>query len=156
LELILGASERAAAYIGRCVAYPAGFELDVCVMLAPGNGELDPSLDGIYERLDGSDNSADMLRLSIEFADGRAVTNMGASRPNRWSDEPDGPVLWDMGGGGVPDHFQQDFWVWPLPPAGPIRVGCEWPAAGIALTHSEIDGQLVRDAAYRASPLLRL
>lgn len=154
LEVVLGASERAAAYIGRCVAYPAGFELDVRVMLAPGSEGLDPSLDGIYERPDGSDNAAEMLRLSIEFPDGRALTNMGASRPRRWSDEPEGPVLWGMGGGGGGGHFQQDFWVWPLPPAGPIRLDCEWPAAGIALTRAEIDGQLLLDAAGRARPML--
>jgi hypothetical protein len=39
---------------------------------------------------------------------------------------------------------------WPLPPPGPLAFVCEWPAAGIAVTRSEIDAQLVLDAADRA------
>jgi hypothetical protein len=154
LEVILGASERGAAYIGQCAAYPAGFELDVRVMLAVGNGELDPSLDGIYERPGGSDNSAEVLRLTIEFPDGGAVTNTGASRPNRWSDEPEGTRALGDGRRRWRRSLPARLWIWPLPPAEPIRLACEWPAAGIALTRAEIDGQLVLDAAGRARPML--
>lgn len=146
LEVILGASERAVAYIGGCAAYPAGFELDVRVLLVPGAEELDPSLDGVYERPGGSDNYEEMLRFGIEFADGRKVTNIAGPGPG----DPEGPVLWGMGGGGGGGRFQQDFWVWPLPPAGRVGFVCEWPASGIAFTRVEIDGQLLRDAAARA------
>lgn len=89
-----------------------------------------------------------MLRFGIEFADGRRVTNVGA--PGRGPGEPEGPVLWGMGGGGGGGRWHQDFWVWPLPPPGPLGFVCEWPAAGIPLTRVDVDAQLVTDAAARA------
>ena len=39
------------------------------------------------------------------------------------------------------------FWVWPLPPAGPLVFVCEWPKYRIPLTRKEIDAGLIRDAA---------
>lgn len=89
-----------------------------------------------------------MLRFGIEFADGQRASNVGGRGHSQG--EPAGPVLWGMGGGGGGGRWHQDFWVWPLPPAGPLSFVCEWPAAGIALTRVEIDGQLLIDAAGRA------
>jgi hypothetical protein len=43
--------------------------------------------------------------------------------------------------------------MWPLPPIGPLSFVCEWPAAGIALTHVEVDSQPLRDAAGRSREL---
>jgi hypothetical protein len=54
------------------------------------------------------------------------------------------------GGGGGGASWHQTNWVWPLPPPGPLAFVCEWPAAGIALTRTEIDAQLVLEAAERA------
>jgi hypothetical protein len=148
LEVILAGSERAAVYLGRCAAYPAGVELEVRVLLAPDAEELDPSLNGIYHRPGRSSSYESMLRFGIEFADGRRVSNVGGR--GHGLDEPDGPVLWGMGGGGGGGRWHQDFWVWPLPPAGPLSFVCEWPAAEIALTRVDVDGQVLTEAAGRA------
>lgn len=148
LEVVLAASQRAAVYLGRCAAYQTGVELDVRVLVAPDAEELDPSLNGIYHRPGGSSTYESMLRFGIEFADGRKVSNVAG--PSYGPGEPDGPVLWGMGGGGGGGRWHQDFWVWPLPPAGPVSFVCEWPAAEIALTRVDIDGQLLIDAAGRA------
>ncbi len=120
------------------------------MLVAPGAGELDPSLNGIYHRGRG-DNFAEMLKFGIEFSDGRRATNVGGR--GYGGDEPEGPVLWSMGGGGGGGRWHQDFWVWPLPPAGPLAFVCEWPAAGIALTRTEVDAQVLLDAAARAREL---
>jgi hypothetical protein len=64
-----------------------------------------------------------------------------------------GPVLHSGGGGGGGGGWHQDEWVWPLPPPGPVSFVCEWPAAGISLTRSEIDAQTILDAAARARTL---
>jgi hypothetical protein len=45
------------------------------------------------------------------------------------------------------------FWLWPLPPAGPVKVSCEWPVVDIALSTVEIDGGGIRDAAQRVTKL---
>ena len=39
------------------------------------------------------------------------------------------------------------WWVWPLPPAGPLEFICQWPVYGIGETRVGIDGQVILDAA---------
>jgi len=51
----------------------------------------------------------------------------------------------DGGGGG--GRWSQGYWVWPLPPEGPLAFVCEWPIADISETRTEIDSALLRDAA---------
>jgi hypothetical protein len=150
LELVIAANARAAVYVGRCSVYATGFELELRVLLAPDAGELDPSLNGPYHRR-GGDNYSEMLRFGVEFSDGRKATNVDGRGYAR--NEPDGPVLWGMGGGGGGGRWRQDFWVWPLPPSGPLAFVCEWPVAGIPLARAEIDAQLLLDASTRARAL---
>jgi hypothetical protein len=45
------------------------------------------------------------------------------------------------------------FWLWPLPPAGPVAFVVEWPSEGIAETRVEIDATLLREAAARSEVL---
>jgi hypothetical protein len=60
-----------------------------------------------------------------------------------------------MGGGGGGGRWHQDFWLWPLPPAGTVAFVCEWHPAGIALSRAEIDAQPLLDAAARSTALFR-
>ena len=57
------------------------------------------------------------------------------------------------GGGGGAGRWHQGFWMWPLPPIGPLFFVCEWPAAEIPLTRVEVDSQPLRDAAGRSREL---
>jgi hypothetical protein len=45
------------------------------------------------------------------------------------------------------------WWVWPLPPAGPLEFICQWPVYGIGETRVGIDGQVILDAARRSVQL---
>jgi hypothetical protein len=90
----------------------------------------------------------EMLRIGVQFADGSKATN--TSEFHHGDGPPPAPVLRTGGGGGGDRSWHQNEWVWPLPPPGPLTFVCEWPAAGIALTRSEIDAQLILDAADRA------
>jgi hypothetical protein len=45
------------------------------------------------------------------------------------------------------------YWVWPLPPAGPVTFICQWSALGIEESRGEIDARLILDAAGRAVQL---
>lgn len=131
VELVIAQNERAAVYIGRCAACPTGLEFELHVLAAAGAGaDLDPSLNGIYQRPGGRSTYEDMLRFGVAFADGRKASNLGGF--SRSEEQPEGPVLWGMGGGGGGGRWQQGFWMWPLPPEGPLSFVCEWPAAGIA------------------------
>lgn len=154
LELVIAANARAAVYVGRCSAYTTGFELELRVLVAPGADQLDPSLGGVFHRPGRGNNYDEMLRFGLEFSDGRKATNVGGPGmvPHK-GEEPEGPLLRSLGGGGGGGRWHQDFWVWPLPPAGPLAFVCEWPAAEIPLTRAEIDAQPLLDASTRAREL---
>jgi hypothetical protein len=63
----------------------------------------------------------------------------------------EGPLLQPSGGGGGGGgRWRHGFYVWPLPPAGTLAFVCEWPAAAIELTRSEIDSDPLRAAAAKA------
>jgi hypothetical protein len=152
LEVVVAQNNQAAVYIGRCAAYPTGLDLELHVLASASAGDdLDPSLNGIYHRPGGKSTYEEMLRFGVSFADGRRASNLGGFTPP--GEEPEGPVLLGMGGGGGGGRWHQGFWMWPLPPAGPLSFVCEWPAAGIALTRVEVDSQPIRDAADRSRKL---
>jgi hypothetical protein len=150
VQLVLASNARAAVYVSHCAVYSTGLELEVRVLFAPGTEDLDPSLNGPHHRRDRSARSdfEEMLKFGVAFSDGRKATNVRLHSPS--TDEPSEPLLRPMGGGGGGGRWHQDFWVWPLPPAGPVAFVCEWPAAGIALSRAEIDAQQLLDAAGRA------
>jgi hypothetical protein len=151
LEVVVAQNERAAVYIGRCAAYPTGLDFELHVLAAASAGDLDPSLNGIHQRPGGGSTYEEMLRFGVAFADGRKASNLGGF--TRSGEEPEGPVLWGMGGAGGGGRWHQGFWMWPLPPIGPLAFVCEWPAAGIPLTRVEVDSQPLRDAAGRSREL---
>lgn len=96
-----------------------------------------------------------MLRFGVRFSDGAKVTNVPGSGRGRGPlfdrEEPPGePVMQQRGGGGGGGEWRQDFYVWPLPPAGPLTFACEWPAPGIAFSSIEVDARILIDAAARA------
>ncbi len=49
--------------------------------------------------------------------------------------------------------YSPAFWLWPLPPSGTLRIACEWPLAGIALTQAEVDAAPIVAAASRVRRL---
>jgi hypothetical protein len=153
LELVLARSEKAAVCITRLAAYPTGFEFDVLALAAPGHAELDldPMLFGPYHhraRRPGGELPPELLRVGVRFADGTKATNTGGVGYDQ--DPPPGPVMFSGGGGGGGGQWRQTEWVWPLPPSGPLTFVCEWPAAQIPLTRTDLDAQAVLDAAARA------
>lgn len=159
LELVLARNARAAVALTKFGAYPEGFELEVFVLVAEGEDELDPNTTG-HPRGRGRrgrvDMEREMLRFGVQFADGAKATNLpGSGREALFrSDEaPRGPVLMQRGGGGGGGEWRQSFWVWPLPPSGPVTFACEWPAADIPLTKAEIDAQVLIDGAGRAQQM---
>jgi hypothetical protein len=62
-------------------------------------------------------------------------------------------LLIDKGSARSEDHSRYSFWLWPLPPAGRLEIVCEWPAAGIPLTRTELDASEVLAAASRAQTI---
>ena len=102
------------------------------------------------------------IRLGLELSDGKRVSNIaaraGRHRMMRGDGEPEAPVFMPHGGGGGSGHenavtMKPGYWLWPLPPAGPLNISCEWPAVGIGLSTVKIDGEKLVTAGGQARKL---
>jgi hypothetical protein len=155
LELVLARSQLAAVCVTRISAYPTGFVFDLLTVSDADAGEdLDPHLMAFRHRRGPAGGDGWQLRLGVQFSNGAKATNVGAAPGFAGGDEkPQGPVLHSQGGGGGPGGWRFGYWVWPLPPVGPLAFVCEWPAASIPLTRHEIDAELVLAAAARAQEI---
>lgn len=89
------------------------------------------------------------LHVGLQFADGRRVANVGnVSEPA--GSVPAGLILSPRSSGGGRRHRNRSYWVWPLPPAGPLTFVCEWAAFDIPEQRAEVDAQLILNAAQRS------
>jgi hypothetical protein len=164
LELIVARNDRAAVFVTRLVAFPTGFEFDLELLtrerMRVGN-RFDP-LD--REAEPESEPPPDLVRFGIEFSDGRRTTSLGGMISGTAyglaaSADDDGPdprteiMMTPSGGGGGERRSHETYWVWPLPPDGPVRFVCEWPQLEIAESSVEVDGSVIRGAANRAIPV---
>jgi hypothetical protein len=101
------------------------------------------------------------LRLTVEFASGRSVTNVDPATVGPGGADPDRPMLSDgpgtglMASGASPDRWGWDmeYRVRPLPPPGPLAFICAWPGRGIAASRVEVDGAAIIEAAHAAVTL---
>ena len=155
IEVVLARNDRAVVAVTKFGAYPEGFEFELIVLVGDREEELDPMVMG-YMRHGRRGDREEMLRFGMQFADGSKVTNQPGSRPfppGGGDGPPSGPVLQQRGGGGGDGEWRQDYWVWPLPPPGPLTLACEWPGAGIPLRVVEVDAQPLIEAAGRAQQI---
>ena len=151
LELLVARSEDAAVVVRNVVAYPNGVNFVLDVRRRSASMMDDPL--GMHAGFRAvPEERENALRFSVGFADGSKATVDG--RPH-WPDGDNvrGPVLMSRGGGGGGTRWEMGYWLWPLPPDGPLAFVAEWPAEGIAETRVEIDGGLLREAGGRAEKL---
>jgi hypothetical protein len=158
VERIVARSDDVVVYLSGFWAYPAGFEVQVRVLVEDEENELDP-----FSFADDGESARQgrippgKLRIGFEFADGSKVTNTGDDFAEDWAGAswPMSPKMSStVGRGGRRNRLAAGFWVWPLPPEGRLIFACEWPAAKIPLTRAAFDADQVIEAAQRARELL--
>jgi hypothetical protein len=132
--VLLARTEVVAVAITAIWAFTAGFEFWVHAQFRH---------DGHALQRQPEDQS---LRIGVQFADGRKVANVGRV-PERAGSVPAGLILSPHSFGAGRRHQDRSYWVWPLPPAGPLSFVCEWAAFGIPESRAEVDARLVLDAA---------
>ncbi len=155
--IVLARSDRAVIALSHAVAYSTGVTFD---FLAQAQGLTRSEANRVFNEqhmFEEGDLPDALLRIGFEFEDGRRVSNLGGWRSHRMltDAEPKGPLLLphDGGGGTASDSevtIKPGYWLWPLPPPGPLRISCEWPLGEIALTTVEISGAALREAAEQA------
>ena len=130
LDLLLVRNSRAAVAVTRLAAYASGFEFELRVVTAGDDDELDPMLFGPHMHLlrGAGVPVIDHLHLGVRFADGSKATNT-QPRPGPVDEAPDPPIFVTGSGGGGNGGWEQDCWVWPLPPPGPLKFVRERQAA---------------------------
>lgn len=97
------------------------------------------------------------LLLGIQLADrtkARADSTLHARYPPSTEQQPDPPalILQNHGGNGGDDETagKGSLWLWPLPPAGGLRLVAQWAELGMPESSITIDGSLLREAAAEA------
>ncbi|MEU8378811.1 hypothetical protein [Streptosporangium sp. NPDC048865] len=100
-----------------------------------------------------------LLRFGVRFADGAKATTVGQRfDPARIPrDPPPAPRLsWLLGGVSMRSGDEDagvatmGLWLWPSPPRETFELAVEWPAGGIELSISLLDGAAVAAAAERS------
>lgn len=114
------------------------------------NGEV---FDGPYRHDLDDDWRRDRFKWGFEFADRQRATNVDPWAAGDSENVPSPAVLSGGGGGGSDRSVDRDYWLWPLPPTGPLTIVCQWLKLGIGPTTSKVDGALAVAAAARSRPI---
>lgn len=146
LDLLLVRTPDWAVWIGAASATPAGIAFTVTVL--GRTGTVDPH--AMHPRMDGG--AAAAPRFGVGFADGRKAV-AGDHRRMPTGDAEHEIALAPRGGSGGGRRWTQTYWLWPLPPSGPLTFAFAWSAEGIEETTAEVDGGPLRAAAAQAVEL---
>jgi hypothetical protein len=85
--------------------------------------------------------------FGVQFADGRRASNLSRGRVG-------GDLVFHPGAGsGGMASVDQDWWLSPLPPEGPVLVVARCPEIGVEETVLELDGTAIRRAGEAATVL---
>jgi hypothetical protein len=150
----LGRSDTAWVGITGVRVYSTGISLDVSIRLRREVRGVSFRLHELIsgDRIRGLDiPSEHRLWLGVEYPDGRTTTNV---QTHSWNDPDDGRIYLSSGGsrGGGRRH-DADFWLSPLPPAGPLTFVCAWRLFNIPETRTMVDGDPIQDARSRTEIL---
>jgi hypothetical protein len=132
LDLLLANTGDAALSLSGVVAYPTGVELRVTG----------------HRRFTGESPVHDafrQLRFGIGLPDSRRAL------ADCWDEDEATARLVNRGGGGL--TWRWDYWLWPLPSTGMLKLAVSWEDVGIEETVVETDAGPIRAAAARAVEL---
>lgn len=129
-------------------AYSDGLHLSVVVLFADEQRSEDLS----YSMNDFS-RSPGRFRFGTVFADGRSATSGTRDAPVVEADEPGAPGLVLLRSTASDLLWHGEYWLHPLPPQGPLVLGCRWPDRGIPETLVEIDPAPLLAAAATSAPV---
>jgi hypothetical protein len=157
LRLVLARTDEVGLAVIDAVAFSVGLSFTLAVLRrTPSEIERPGDPLGRFALARGlQELPPDLLRFGVEFSDGRKAATLGMPMLMTAEEvaEPKGPFLMPGGGSGGDDYWESSFWLWPLPPAGPLAFVVEWPAEGIALTRHEVEVEPILEAAQRAETL---
>jgi hypothetical protein len=152
IERAVARTQQALVSVRSTTVYREGFSVAVAAYRAVASeddDELDLWDDMAFMRGRGAD-ADEVLRFGVEFANGSKATNLDRFPQVKRGELPSSPVLTGGPQGGGGSRTDLSYWVWPLPPPGPLAFVCEWPSEAIPVSRIVIEGDVVRDAAVQA------
>ncbi|WP_346621010.1 hypothetical protein [Blastococcus montanus] len=135
--LLARTDDAAVALVGLHV-YSTGLSFDLVVRVRGGVHPRDRLHDLMWSHGPGPGR----FLLGVQFADGRRASTIGS--PDKLDD---GIVLNQGSGSGGELEVDQNWWLHPLPPEGPMRIVVRCAELGIEETVTELDGSSIRRAA---------
>lgn len=159
LQAVMAASSKAVVLVSVLWACPVGFWYGLSVRLRDpqphGIPEIGPFFQPRSRGLESGSvmyGAGEQFHFTVAFADGRTPRLRGmVTAPSPDDPEPDSGIAHrELGGGGTAQRTYSTWWVWPLPPPGPISFLCSWPAMAIGDTCVEMDSGPIREGAARA------
>ena len=147
-RLVLVHTPSTLVVVDRLLAFPTGLEFTTLLSRRPPPDDFADPFGWDPRHGDTPTPPPEVLRLGVVFSDGQVASNL-LDRP-RGDGTPPGPVLGCVSGHDHRGHWERRWWLWPLPPAGPVRFVVEWPSEGVAETSAEVDGDQIRAAAAEA------
>ena len=127
-------------------AYSDGLLLAVVVLFSDEQAAEDLS----WAMRDFS-RSPGRFRFGCVFADGQSATSGTRDAPAVRTAEGPALLLTDSSSSAL--VWDGDYWLTPLPPKGPLVLGCRWPDRGIPETLVEIDPAPLLIAAASSGPV---
>jgi hypothetical protein len=160
---VLARADHVAVAVVGVTAYSTGIALTLAVRSRRG------MIEDVYEdpfglpfrhpirhRHHGGELPPEILRFGVQFSDGRKATTVGGALPGAGGygeEEPSSPVLTQGGGGGGGGDYESKFWLWPIPPPGPVTFAVEWPAREIELSNQLADASVFIEASKQSEVL---
>ena len=162
LDAVMAASSKAVVLVSVPWACPVGFWYGLSIRLREpqphGTPEIGPLFEPHGRDLESGSplfGAGERFHFTLAFADGRTPRFPGAiTAPSPADPEPDDQIAHrGLMGKATAQRSYSTWWVWPLPPPGPLSFLCSWPAMAIGKTCVEMDSGPIRDAAARAIEL---
>jgi hypothetical protein len=141
ISFLLARTDSLALMVHSFKVYTTGLDFNLAIRLR----EVHPH--EIFNLMDGVALERRLL-LGVEYPDGRRAANSGAYDGLRRF-APERPLLRPHRGGGADLSYDQQFWLSPLPPDGPLALVCTWSAFGIDEVRHVVEDAALTSASSR-------
>lgn len=150
---VLFHTDEAHFMVDRILVYPNGLEVALALQMRRPEefqaGPWDPF--GVHPT---TQHPGDFIRIGLLLSDGTKWTNLNPDHfhyPHARHPRP--PVILHRSSGGGGSRWHMKYWVWPMPPEGPLEVFFSWPAHGVDEASITIDVTELHERATEAVPL---
>ena len=151
-QAVLFKTDEALLVVQQFLVYPTGVEFTFNLWLRDPAHNAPAFPWGFHGQQRTGPLPDEFLRLGILLSNGMKWTNVDWTHPES-SERPTGLHVSPRGGGGGGDKWRMGYWMWPLPPDGPMRFVSAWPAHAVEERSVTVDATELRTRATEAETI---